>query len=327
MTQLTVAILTYKRPEELRRALPEMLRHLDALNGADSDVKAEILVIDNDPAGSAAEVSKSFGPGRLRYVVEPRPGISAGRNRGLDEAIHSDLLAYIDDDERPEELWLQPLLDTWTATGAAAVMGRVVSTFSTALDPWVEAGAFFVRRRMPTGTSIGVAAAGNLLLDMNQIRQLGVRFDDRLGLTGGEDTLFSSLLVRRGGRIVWCDESVASDFVPVTRATRGWVLKRSWSHGNSATLVDLHLATGRAQGAIMRVRAVCRGSIRIAAGAARFSGGILTRSLRHQARGLRTAFYGAGMLTGALGHVYEEYGRTAEGTSDNPAHTARGGSI
>jgi hypothetical protein len=48
---------------------------------------------------------------------------------------------------------------------------------------------------------------------------------------------------------------------------------------------------------------------RIVAGAARWVAGQLIRSHRHQARGLRTVARGAGMLAGALGHVYQEYGR------------------
>ena len=201
-------------------------------------------MIDNDPAGRAGPVARSIGSEHVRYVVEPEPGISAGRNRALDETADRDLLVFIDDDEQPLDGWLTALLDTWSDTRAAAVMGRVVSKFEGELDPWVAAGEFFRRRRMKTGTEITVAAAGNLLLDLNQVRALGVRFDNNLGLSGGEDTLFSRLLVRRGGRMVWCDESVADDYVPADRVTRQWVRNRAWSHGNTASVIDLYLADG-----------------------------------------------------------------------------------
>lgn len=307
---LLVAVLTYRRPTTLEKGLATVLRHVEKLaEDTDRAISPTILVIDNDPAESAKETVALFGSARIRYVAEPVPGISAGRNRALDEAAHHDLVVFIDDDEEPQEPWLEPLLDTWRQASPAAVMGRVVSQFDAELDPWIAAGSFFRRRRMPTGTVIPAAAAGNLLLDMHQVRKAGVRFNNRFGLAGGEDTLFSRLLVRSGGKILWCDESVATDFVPANRTTREWVLRRAWSHGNSAALVDIHSAQRAIQRRTARLRSIFRGLLRLGGGSLRFGFGMLTASYRHQARGLRTAYRGAGMLAGAVGVAYLEYAR------------------
>ncbi|MET3811362.1 glycosyltransferase [Arthrobacter sp. UYEF3] len=308
--KLTVAVLTYKRPERLRRGLSVIVEHVQALNMAgELCVHADVLVIDNDPAGSAQQVTEQRDPKLVHYVLEPEPGISAGRNRALDEASDADMLVFIDDDEEPEGQWLYPLIKTWQETGAAAVMGRVVSVFEKEPGPWIRAGEFFVRRRMRTGTHIGVAAAGNLLLDVAQIRESGARFHRRFGLTGGEDTLFSRMLTRSGKQIVWCDESVAEDFVPADRINRKWVLARAWSHGNSATLVELYLAENLLCSLALRIRMAARGLLRIGGGSARFGYGLFGGSLRNQARGLRSAMRGAGMLAGAMGVAYQEYSR------------------
>lgn len=310
MIRMRVGILTYKRPAELARALPNVLSHVRSLERDNPDVNVDVLVVDNDPAASAEATVRGFHEAKLSYVCEPTPGIAAARNRVLDECVDAGLLVYIDDDERPEDLWLQPLLDTWRDSGAAAVMGRVVSEFESTPDPWVAAGTFFQRQRMPTGTRIPVAATGNLLLDLSQVRQSGVRFNEKFGLTGGEDSLFTRELIRQGHEIVWCDESVATDFVPTERLQRAWVLKRAWSHGNTATLVELQLARSSPVKAWVRIRAVGRGSARVVFGMARHTAGQLTGSLRHQARGFRTLYRGAGMLAGGFGHVYVEYART-----------------
>ena len=309
---LLVAVLTYRRPTTLKRGLATMLEQVTELaQDTNRSISPSIVVIDNDPAESAKDTVLAFNSELIRYVAEPMPGISAGRNRALDEAAHHDLLAFIDDDEEPQELWLEPLLDTWRKTRPAAVMGRVVSQFEADLDPWIAAGAFFRRRRMPTGTVIPAAAAGNLLLDMHQVRKAGVRFNNSFGLTGGEDTLFSRLLVRAGGTILWCDESVATDFVPADRTTREWVLRRAWSHGNSAALVDIHSAQRAMQKGTARLRSVLRGVLRMCGGSLRFGFGMIADSQRHQARGLRTAYRGAGMLAGGVGVAYREYAREA----------------
>ena len=308
--RVAIAVLAYRRPGDLAAALPLILEQARELNGdPDAAADVDVLVIDNDPALTAKPVVDSLASGLVRYVAEPVPGISAGRNRALDENADRDLLVYLDDDERPRPGWLTALVRTWRETGATAVMGRVVSEFDGALDPWVAAGSFFTRRSMTTGTPIEVAAAGNLLIDLQQVRELGVRFHDDFGLAGGEDTLFSRQLVAAGGRIVWCEESVATDRVPAERATRAWVLRRALSHGNTASVIDVHLAAGRGGRMVSRLRGTGRGVIRVLGGTGRFVFGILGGSIRHRARGLRTACRGAGMVSGALGFVYREYAR------------------
>lgn len=303
--RVTVGVPTYRRPDELRSLLPLLQAQADEAR-AGGRYLVDVLVVDNDPEGSAAAVVTASG--QARYVHEPRPGIAVVRNRALDEAA-GDLLAFIDDDERPCPGWLAELLATWAATGAAAVSGRVLAYFAGDLDPWIEAGDFFVRRRMPTGTDIDVAAAGNLLLDRRQVQEAGVRFESALGLGGGEDTLFSRALARAGRRMVWSDESAVVDRVPLERMTRRWVLTRSWSHGNATVLTDLRLTAGTGARAGVRARAALRGSLRIGGGVARWCWGLARGSLRHRARGLRAAMRGAGMVAGAFGVVYEEYAR------------------
>lgn len=308
---VTIGVLTYKRPEELALGLPLMLEQARAL-GTDlnADVTAEVLVIDNDPEGSAEYVVRALDGPDVRYALEAEPGIAAARNRAIDAAGQADLLIFIDDDERPRPGWLAPLVRTWRETGATAVMGRVISEFDGPLHPWVAAGDFFLRPSMPTGTPIQVAAAGNLLLDLQEVRVSGVRFDHRLGLTGGEDTLFSRQLTAYGARIVWCDESQATDHVPRSRMTRRWVLTRCWSHGNTTSTVGIYMAHGVGSRLAARIGSTLQGLARMAAGSGRFALGLVSRSKRHQARGLRTAFRGAGMVSGAFGHRYAEYARS-----------------
>lgn len=306
--RVTVAVPTFRRPDDLRMLLPMLEAQLEAVQearGGRYDV--DVLVVDNDPDRTGADVVAT-APG-VRYVPEPVPGIAAVRNRALDEAADARLLAFIDDDERPRDGWLAQLLATWEATSAAAVSGRVLAEYAGALDPWIGAGDFFVRRSLRTGSDIDVAATGNLLLDLDQVRETGTRFESALGLGGGEDTLFSRSLARAGRRLVWCDESVVVDQVPADRMTRAWVLTRAWSHGNAAVLTELRLTPATAARAGVRVRGMTRGVLRMGGGLLRWVWGLLIRSQRHQARGLRAAYRGAGMTGASMGIVYLEYAR------------------
>ena len=228
---LTIAIPTYRRPDSVARVLRAVLAEVRACSeavpagretGAIGSI--EVVIIDNDPAGSAREAVA--GHERVRYVVEPSPGVSAVRNRALDEAAGRALLLFIDDDEEPEADWLRLLLSARRDTGAAAVAGLVVPDYEAEPGPWLRAGGFFDRQSWPTGTRRPVAATNNLLLDLGAVRAAGLRFDEAFGATGGEDALFTRSLVAAGGVIVWCDEARVRDRVPAQRLRRSWVLRR-----------------------------------------------------------------------------------------------------
>lgn len=306
---VTVAVLTYRRPDDLAAVLP--LVAAQAVDAAGAPVagrghQVRVLVVDNDPAGGAESLVRSAG---ATYSHEPRPGIAHARNCALDAARDADLLVFLDDDERPRAGWLRTLLSTHHSTGAAVVAGRVVSEFAVAPAEWVSAGGFFRRRSLPTGAPIEVAATNNLLLDLAVVRHLGVRFDPRFGLSGGEDTLFTRTLHARGASMVWCDEAVVTDVVPADRITGRAVLRRAMSMGTKLTRTDLELAAGPTDRLRARLRGAVRGVARLLAGTGLALVGTVVRSPALRGRGARTVARGAGMGAAALGFSHQEYRR------------------
>lgn len=302
--KVTIAVLSFRRPDKLGVALPLLLDQLRTVGW-----RGDLLVVDNDPQASADPVVQQLAQPGLRYVHETTPGIAAGRNRALDECRDSDVLVFIDDDERPTDEWLSLLLDTYERFDPDAVVGPVTSEFSHEPDPWIVAGGFFQRRAEPTGTPTDVAATNNLLLDLRAVRDLGLRFDLRYGLTGGSDNLFTRQLVTRGGLLVWCAEAVVIDVVPPERLTRSWVLKRTFRMGNGTALVERDLARSPTASASTVVRLIAGGLLRVVAGCVRIMIGALSSSLQQRASGARNLARGAGLVTGALGFTYAEYTR------------------
>ncbi|MFC5381905.1 glycosyltransferase family 2 protein [Aquipuribacter nitratireducens] len=302
---VVVAVLTYLRVPELLRVLPEL-----RTQAADLARPARVLVVDNDPAAGARDAVEAAGLPGVHYVHEPEPGIAAARNRALDEAAQEALLVFVDDDEVPSPGWLAQLVATWeTHPGAAAVVGPIDCRFDRPPGPWVAKGRFFDHRRLPTGSTVDVAATNNLLLDLRAVDRLGVRFDARFGESGGSDTLFTREIATRGGVMVWCAEATVTDRVPDARVRPAWVLRRVRRGGNTWSRTSVALAPPGPRRWRVRASLLVSGGARVALGAVRALVGTLLPWTAHQARGVRLAARGLGMVTGAVGVVDHEYRR------------------
>lgn len=306
MERLALAMLTYNRPEDLREILPLLVEQ--ARSVADLGVVARVKIVDNDPEGGARSVVEESGLEGVDYINELEPGISAARSRALTEAADDDWLIFIDDDDRPTDGWLRDMVLTARETGATAVAGRVQSVFPDGTDEWIIKGGFFDRRHrwgVPTGAEIVEAATNSLLVDMHFIREKKITFASHLGLTGGEDSMFSRAIVRNGGRMVWCASALILDIVSASRTNKKWVLMRALAYGNGAALVS---RTERDSPAL-RISLVLGGLARVFRGLGQTLFGTVRKDIYCQAQGLRILMRGVGMTLGSAGWAYCQYTR------------------
>ena len=352
---LTIAMLTYRRNDYLAQVIPELLAQADDV--CDAQTTVSVLIVDNDPQAGAravveaaraalageqpqtaeppeqAVLSEPSGSAdsdkatsRLVYVHEPEPGIVAGRNRALSEARGSDALVFIDDDEIPSPGWLKALVSTWRAPGCAAVTGPTPPTFEVDPSAWVVASGAFDSWEAADGAQGRSADTGNLLLDLAVVEDLGLRFDPRYGLTGGEDSLFTRQLTRAGGVIRFAAAAVVTKRVPAARARRTWVLERSLRSGSSWARVRIDTAgpAGGASGRLARLRLRlgygAKGLAKAGIDGARAGVARIRGDVPAQARYEVSSRGGLGMVVGALGVQVREYGRPRRRTT-----TARAG--
>ena len=352
---LTIAMLTYRRNDYLAQVIPELLAQADDV--CDAQTTASVLIVDNDPqAGARAVVeaaraalaggqteaaeppeqavlsepsgsadSDAAATSRLVYVHEPEPGIVAGRNRALSQAHGSDALVFIDDDEIPSPGWLKALVSTWRAQGCAAVTGPTPPTFEVAPSAWVTASGAFDSWEAADGAQVRSADTGNLLLDLAVVEGLGLRFDPRYGLTGGEDSLFTRQLTRAGGVIRFAAGAVVTKRVPAARARRTWVLERSLRSGSSWARVRIDTAApdGGASGRLARLRLRlgygAKGLAKAGIDGARAGVARIRGDVPAQARYEVSSRGGLGMVVGALGVHVREYGRPRRRRNTTPA--------
>lgn len=306
LLDVAVCVITYRRPEALARLL-RSIQQLDVPSGC----SVRVLVVDNDPEGSArptASASGAEGPLPVRYSVEATPGIPAARNRAVQSARPCDLIAFLDDDMTVRPDWLVIMRQTLSRHHADMVNGVVEPVLHPDHSRWV-AESLFTRRRHPTGTPVPHAATGGLLLTTQVVDRIEPLFDDAFRLCGGEDTDMSKRAIRAGARIVFCEDAVAYEHTPASRATARWVLRRAFRLGNTTAMCAIRAAEGNGRRALARSRAAAAGMARVLIGLVGLllvlpAGDRVALTAR-----CRRILQGAGLCAGAVGWAFQEYRR------------------
>lgn len=169
-----------------------------------------VLVVDNSEGNTTIEnLAREFG---ARYTIEPKPGLSRARNRGLAEC-DSNIVVYLDDDAVPATDWLGLLMAPFADEKTGATTGKVITpdspqnhlelerprSLSNQDSHWFEIATF---GGMGLGSNMAVRKAACP----------GKLFDERLGRgapfeIGEESCAFASLL-SRGYNVVYLPSAV-----------------------------------------------------------------------------------------------------------------------
>lgn len=302
--RVAVVIVTYKRSEGLSKLLRELKRQ--DLSGAPA-VELNVIVVDNDPAGSAAQiVTEAAEHGRagsigLTYLLEPRRGIPFARNRGMQHALTgTSYFAFIDDDEYPTPTWMRKLLDTAIALYSDAVLGPVKPVYPEGTPAWVRRSRVFEGWNHADRSQIAEAATNNVLVRSDFIRQHRIEFDLRMQACGGSDYRFFRQCVHAGMVINWSSSAVVFEDIPHSRTQWRWMAQRQIRLGNTFA-VDARLS--RQLPRIISLYAV---------GLARAMLGFITLPLLAVSSRLGTSaavhlLRGIGIVSGIHGYRHEEY--------------------
>ncbi|MDO4685198.1 MAG: glycosyltransferase [Corynebacterium sp.] len=177
---------------------------LDHIKKSMEGIDAELVIVDNSQDG--------IGIG----VRAPEPGLARARNVGI-RAANGRILAFTDDDARPDEHWLQELLDSYD-DDTWAVTGRVVSNPETEAQELFENHVSFDMGEVPHTWSLeteevpplypypgGIFGAGvNMSFRADVFQKIG-GFSEELGTgrctRGGEDIDMLRRVVLHGGQI------------------------------------------------------------------------------------------------------------------------------
>ncbi|MGZ3939327.1 MAG: glycosyltransferase family 2 protein [Flavisolibacter sp.] len=228
---ICVCICTYKRPEMLSRLLGVLQEQK-----TQEFFTYSIVIVDNDSAETARDVVDTFKhrPGNaIQYYVEPERNIALVRNKAIAHA-KGDYLAFIDDDEFPDEYWLLNLYRACRTYSAAGILGPVKPDFEIKPPDWVIKGKLCERKSFKTGTFFENAKytkTGNVMLDRTILNGNERPFDPQFK-TGGEDVDFFARMMKQGYRFAWCEEACVYETVTAERLKRVYYLKRAFLRGS-----------------------------------------------------------------------------------------------
>ncbi len=261
----TVLVCTRDRAQLLAETLAS-LRGLD-----DPGVPYEIVVVDNgshDATRGVVEAAAAASPVPLRYVYEPRGGLSAARNAGVRAAAGA-AIAFTDDDVLVEPGWLAAFARALADRPVDFLGGRVLPRWGAPRPPWLPAGRTrgeiwgalalfdYGDEARPLAKPLGanmafrraaLEAAGGFREDLGR---------DAASLKGQEVPELLQRLAAAGGRGGWyVPDAVVHHWVPPERLTKRYFRRWFYWKGVSRAAVGDRVHVGGEWVPAERVRRV-----------------------------------------------------------------------
>ncbi|MET0294317.1 MAG: glycosyltransferase family 2 protein [Phenylobacterium sp.] len=228
--KVSVVIPTVRRPAGLAVAARSAL----AQAGVDPQ-EFELIVVDNDPEGSAEATVRALRGGAnfpVRYLHEREPGVANARNAGIAQA-SGEFIAFLDDDEEAPGSWLAALLAVQAGFGADVVFGPVRGRAPAKLKRHRAYLEQFFSRIGPdiSGPIEHYYGCGNSLVRKAALPDPVRPFSSDRNHIGGEDDLLFGQMKAAGARFAWAaDAFVWEDPIP-QRLTLRYALPRAFAYG------------------------------------------------------------------------------------------------
>jgi glycosyltransferase involved in cell wall biosynthesis len=247
---VSIIVCTRNRAENLRASLHE-IGNLVVPEGW----HVELLVVDNGSTDHTRAVINEVGLNKmnLRYISEPKTGVSNARNTGL-AATQGEIILFIDDDLLPDRDWLwrigTPLMDGKCDAAVATV--RLAEHLQ---RPWLEPVHKAWLAAPDLAEDIELELTGASMGFHRTILKRVPAFDPELGggaMGFGEDTLFSWQLCEAGYRLHRVPDALAIHHPEPARLLRSQWLAAASKRGPTVAYLLHHWQHGEVRNPLMR---------------------------------------------------------------------------
>jgi succinoglycan biosynthesis protein ExoM len=233
-----VAVCTNRRPAALGECLAAL-----AEQGAGAGA---LLVTSGLAESAAAEHARAAAPllPGVAVLREPRPGLSAARNRALAACAEDEVVAFIDDDAVVGAGWRERLSAAWAAAGerVGCIGGPIRPRFDAGRPDWLGDAILPMLTALDLGPAPRdldprerVVFGANFSFRVRALRGVG-GFDERWGHRGdrswfGEDDEAQLALARAGWIVRYAPEPWVWHVIPPERTRPMALLGRRLRHG------------------------------------------------------------------------------------------------
>lgn len=211
---ISVVVCTYNREELLADCLKSLA--CQTFN----PIQYEVIVVDNNSSDNTWSVAEQFVKvnQNIRLIAEPEQGLSYARNRGLAEA-KGQYVAFIDDDARAPESWLENAARIMVAHSPDIFGGPAIPLLGSDTPAWYKEG-YGVRGDMgETGwITEGFIVGTNIFFLKVLLEEYG-GFDPELGMKGDsvgyhEETALVYRAFAEGKKVYYAKELAVKDRMP-----------------------------------------------------------------------------------------------------------------
>jgi GT2 family glycosyltransferase len=240
-----VAISVIMSTHNRAHYLPDALK---ALSEQDCDVPFEVIVIDNASTDDTAQVLDTFcrSDPRFRHALEPRLGLSCGKNAGIGLA-RAPLLLFTDDDMLADAGWIRAYRDFFAGRGEdeLTIAGGPYVPIPDDLGPWPEwfgkpalaDMALLDYHECRPLKMLEYVWGGNMAIPARLFERLGL-WDESVGRRGDhrgtfEDTEFQDRIHRAGGSVWFCPTAVVNHRVPRNTITPRQIATTAFARGRN----------------------------------------------------------------------------------------------
>ncbi|NJL38860.1 MAG: glycosyltransferase family 2 protein [Leptolyngbyaceae cyanobacterium SM1_4_3] len=246
MPQIRVSciICTYRRPELLAGALKSVIQQNLPVH------EFEIIVVDNnsgDETPTVVERLTRLSAAPVRYVFEPKQGLSYARNAGVAQA-SSEIVAFLDDDAEADLGWLAALLEIYdTVSDALAVGGKILPIWEVERPAWIGDDRLRSLSLIDWGDESRPLKWPERIIGANcsfrkqTFRDVGLFATDlgRRGeeMLGNEDTEIQERIHELNKLVFYHPEAIVYHRVPPERLTKEYFCGRSFGNSRSRALL------------------------------------------------------------------------------------------